>query len=276
MSSVRAQQAAEAVRYRLRRVDDLGGRLAASIQEWGSEATPRVAVHEDRRGWDVHVDHPTDQTTDEWTYLYSEAIHHLRSALDNMVWALSEPSNLTAGQQRKIAFPILAAEAQWPNAAKGSVRSVPQNFVDRIFEAQPFHAQRPSTSPLAGLQDVNNADKHRLRVRAAVSDGPLGINARFTWRGEAFGLFDPGQPEPQLARHHWLPGTSLHHTVRTRDQFTRLTVTPMTRLFAVAETPDGTVGLTESLALYLTSVANVCQWVTGEKIIPGEGRLAPL
>ena len=53
---------------------------------------------------------------DECTYLYSEAIHHLRSTLDNMVWALAEPTLLTPGQQRGIGFPILSDESRWHDA----------------------------------------------------------------------------------------------------------------------------------------------------------------
>lgn len=268
MTARQARQAAEAVGYRLRRVNVLGSRLADSIQGWGAAAQPRFKDHQDHRGWDVYVEHPRQDTVDEWTYLYSEAIHHLRSSLDNMVWALAEPTLLTPAQQRNIRFPILSDERRWHEATKKQLRSVPEKFMARVYEAQPFHAAPgPETSPLTGLQDLSNADKHRLRVRAVVSDGSLGINARFTWPGEAFGLQDSRRPEPVLTRHDWGPDAPLHHSVRTRDEFLEVAVTPTIELFAAVDTSAGPIRLTRSLAQLQSCVGNTAQWVTGENVI---------
>lgn len=125
--------------------------------------------------------------------LFSEAINHLRAAIDNVLFHLVEQSrgSLTDQQARKIAMPILDepdAFDKWlrGNAKAGlSALSAGSELATRIRTLQPFAdpSSVPSLSediaslwrvepervhPLKLIQGYSNADKHRaLRVAAA-------------------------------------------------------------------------------------------------------------
>lgn len=118
--------------------------------------------------------------------LFSEAIHHLRAVLDNVVWGLlvahsGEPDERVA---RKIAMPIYEDEPAFMAWSRGLRSKAPylarpgQALYERVRSLQPFvdpsriPSLRPSLAYLTGqrseeahpltlLQGYSNSDKHR-------------------------------------------------------------------------------------------------------------------
>ena len=101
-----------------------------------------------------------------------DAVHDLRSALDHLVWQLSlagtegaEPS-----RPRRVQFPISSSPEGYEHARATALSEVSRGAQDMLESYQPYHgaAGRPDNysgpyvHQLALLQQLSNADKHRL------------------------------------------------------------------------------------------------------------------
>lgn len=118
--------------------------------------------------------------------LFSEVIHHLRAALDNVVWALvvAESGTPDAKAARSVALPVYTTAEQfqkWSKSTRSQVSYLAkpgERLFERVRSLQPFtdQARIPSISPqlaaLTGqtsenvhplrlLQEYSNTDKHR-------------------------------------------------------------------------------------------------------------------
>jgi hypothetical protein len=135
---------------------------------------------------------------DRWSVLATEIVHHLRSALDQLAWALSiqhsgpAPTVLTPAW-RGVEFPIYTRRELF-YSGDGSLHKKHAgrdlHFVDprsvSLFDGlQPFHTSRPERHSLAVLQELWNLDKHRglplvamMSPRGAVSARVLGMTGR--------------------------------------------------------------------------------------------------
>jgi hypothetical protein len=134
----------------------------------------------------VRVDGPPP--TLEWGIYIGEIAHNLRSALDQLVYQLAllnTPCETVAGS-RDLQFPIFLRRNSFDKSKrKKMIGLLLPKHQDRIEELQPykrgsstrFKTVGPSlrgsrNSPLFWLQEINNADKHRL---IQVVDGSIGI-----------------------------------------------------------------------------------------------------
>lgn len=101
-----------------------------------------------------------------------DAVHDLRSALDHLVWQLSlagtggaEPS-----RPRRVQFPISTSPEGYEHARATALSDVSREAQDVLESYQPYHgaAGRPDNysgpyvHQLTLLQQLSNADKHRL------------------------------------------------------------------------------------------------------------------
>jgi hypothetical protein len=96
-----------------------------------------------------------------WGLLLSEYAHHLRAALDNLVYALVR---LRGGiPTKRTQFPIFECIRLYRDRAPSMLSGT--SAEDRAFiqSMQPYQARdRPETDPLALLGWMNNTDKHRF------------------------------------------------------------------------------------------------------------------
>jgi hypothetical protein len=96
-----------------------------------------------------------------------EVVHDLHSSLDHLAWAVAEQP------WRRTQFPVFLTRDTWGENAEAITRSVPDRFVAVMEAAQPYHAKSPNAHPLALLNHLWNADKHRLLpTTVAALDGP--------------------------------------------------------------------------------------------------------
>ncbi len=95
--------------------------------------------------------------------LAGEIIHHLRSSLDHLVYALivqngSTPSN-------KSQFPICSTAQKFEEACKrGQIDGVSESAKKLIIAMQPYTTPTPDDTVLAVINQYDNFDKHRLLV----------------------------------------------------------------------------------------------------------------
>jgi len=93
----------------------------------------------------------------EWGIMMGDAVHCLRSALDQLVSSLC-----TEAPSRRTTFPIWGREKDWIIEAPGQIWSLPSKYVAIVKEAQPYHrGDQAHSHPLAVLHELWNLDKHR-------------------------------------------------------------------------------------------------------------------
>lgn len=104
----------------------------------------------------------------EVSFVFGDAIHNLRAALDNFTWALAQKA--TDEPDRWTSFPIVIDESKWNKARRSCLRSVDAAAVEFIRSHQPFVGRNPFNVPggippernvLARIAEYSNDDKHR-------------------------------------------------------------------------------------------------------------------
>jgi hypothetical protein len=104
--------------------------------------------------------------------LAGEIIHHLRSSLDHLIWALVLTRHKTP--DFKVQFPICITEEEFIAARrKGIIKGVSASAQALVERSQPYfkltpQVPDPPNHPLAILHDLNITDKHKLLVVASV------------------------------------------------------------------------------------------------------------
>jgi hypothetical protein len=165
---------------RIRRAEEQGAQLAASIQSWSQRTNLRgeASVAGDRLSWTLRlrIDEPAPLET-EWNFIFDEAVHNLRSALDNAAVALGHLSGITDPKVlNRIHFPISASIEAWAND-RSRIKDLAPEYQAAIEAVQPF---KRGTDPkelhrdlLLILRDLDNKDKHHLQAIAVVQPGTL-------------------------------------------------------------------------------------------------------
>lgn len=197
------------VAMRLARADELAYRLAEVGLAWsrGPDDEGALTIQQVERTpgfYDVEVSsiRPVPPIA---AMLFSEAIHHLRSAVDNVVFYLATREHgqpLTASQERAVSMLVYEDETQYQIKLKSLAKQGLKLFQpdallgQRIHGLQPFNdlASVPSMSPLLAvmmgidvttahplllLRDYSNMDKHRA-IRLAA--GKLLVQRQDDWK----------------------------------------------------------------------------------------------
>ena len=100
---------------------------------------------------------------------FGELIHHLRSALDNLIvtTGLYLQPNLSQKELKHLSFIIAATESEW-NSSKNNVKVLPQAYIDEIKRVQPFNGFGTLKDRLDNLlvlmRDLDNKDKHHFQI----------------------------------------------------------------------------------------------------------------
>jgi hypothetical protein len=100
----------------------------------------------------------------EWGVIAGDAIHCMRSALDQLVYQYS------AFPDENTAFPIFRTKKGWYTRAPAMLYGVPETVIAVLHGAQPYHRGDAANShPLAILSSLSNADKHKAIPVMAVA-----------------------------------------------------------------------------------------------------------
>ena len=139
----------------------------------------------------------------QFAILAGESIHHLRSSLDHIVWALvvkhiGLPNN-------RIQFPICDTRDSFERALKaGVIKGVGSAAAKLIESVQPFTSETPRQTILYVLHQLDIIDKHKLLVVTATAAElgetiVFGDNAAMPKSPKNPNIVGLGSPAPVLA-----------------------------------------------------------------------------
>lgn len=176
---------------RLQRAQQQGAELAKAIQDWRvtSIEAPEAKIAEDRLSWEL-VLHVKDQASlGQWGLQFGEAIHNLRSTLDNLAVSIARQSGVTSRTRlRDIYFPICRSEEDWNRSGRPKIAGLPDVYLTAIEQIQPFQRLANGGSldedGLLVLSSLNNEDKHHLQVKPVVHQESIQHNTSIEFEDE--------------------------------------------------------------------------------------------
>jgi hypothetical protein len=145
--------------------------LADAIDAWApanAKVTASVALREERLGFRLTVTDFVEPPAGEWGLLVGECIHNLRSALDNLAFALARLHSDPPQKPARISFPIYLDKSEFAKKASAALDQMPTRAAHLIESLQPFNRDgspskgTPESDGLLVLQSLNNVDKHRV------------------------------------------------------------------------------------------------------------------
>lgn len=166
------------VNLKLARASKQGEDLSASIAFWGSEnpITADCKLRNERLGFQLILrEFGNPPPLEEWGLIFGECVHNLRSALDNLTFALARVRQDPPQRPNRIAFPIHEDKTKFQNNGRSYIDQLPPTAADLIEKLQPFQRDgseevgTPDRDPLVLLQELNNADKHRVPALVLVA-----------------------------------------------------------------------------------------------------------
>lgn len=167
----RMQDLIRSVDLKLARADSQVGALADQISAWtsGNPINVRVELREGRLGYRLILqDFAETAPLDDWGLLIGECVHNLRSALDNLAFALARLLRDPPSRPEQIAFPIYQDRSKFEKHGRVKLDQMPPEAGSLIERLQPYQRDKvevegtPDTDALVRLQLLNNQDKHRI------------------------------------------------------------------------------------------------------------------
>lgn len=157
-----------------------GGEFSTSIRVWGDKQPVSLSgeIADDRLSYKVVLNFNQLPNLDDWNHTFGDAMHNLRSVLNNLVAEVAHAEGLSKDQIKKIQFPVALSAKQWRDE-KRRIQLLPAEVQAAIEKVQPFTEipQSPEKHPLAILSSLSNQDKHRLELAPAIQPLELAHNA---------------------------------------------------------------------------------------------------
>jgi len=152
-------------RARLRRAHEHVTGLMSAVARWQANDPYRSErrASEDFRRHSIVCRWNTAPDLTAWSLMASDALHSLRSALDQLVYAVAvhQCGQKPPPNERTLAFPITDDNTLFAGAA-WRIKSLSAAVQQEIESAQPFNRPHARLPPLLGLlRDLDDANKHR-------------------------------------------------------------------------------------------------------------------
>jgi len=147
---------------RLARASGIVDRVLLRYQELveGGSLKFVIEVLDDHLSAEIRLHLSEADVLNDLSFQLSEAVHHIRAAMDSMAWELSH----VGGAPRtpwKVFYPTAVTEQEW-ESAKTRLDGTDDVLLDRLRAHQPFtRAGSEFGWPTAVVAFVSNADKHR-------------------------------------------------------------------------------------------------------------------
>ena len=146
--------------------------LSEAIGPWSlrnPNVTTRCELREARMGYRLIVDGFAEPPPlEDWSLQVGEWAHNLRSALDNLAFALARLRCDPPPNPGRIAFPISIDKSKFEREARPTLEQMSDPAAQLVEKLQPFNRDgspsmgTPESDALVILQWLNNADKHRV------------------------------------------------------------------------------------------------------------------
>ena len=167
-------------------------------------------IADDRLSWELRW-RIAPIPLDVWGLIFGDAMHNLRSALDNLLSYIARAEDATPRQLAVVQFPIVTDRAEWSESSR-RVSMLPQRVREAIEAVQPFNREGskipPSADPLALISTFNNADKHRLAIMSTIR--PQEFGHEFSVEFEESVTVD-GPPRTTVSADFFNGAIALHH-----------------------------------------------------------------
>ncbi|TQJ51842.1 hypothetical protein [Phycicoccus sp. SLBN-51] len=157
---------------RLARAEEVARSARQVVKEYESSGKVRVVSEKDGDEVILRLEEKAPPPP-RLPLMVGEAIHHLRSSLDNLIVLLADRSagrRLTAKEASHLQFPITSTPDSFAKS-KRRLAGLSDDYINRIEEVQPYHLLTyalgeaagipPEREPLAELRELSNHDKHR-------------------------------------------------------------------------------------------------------------------
>lgn len=187
------QDLIRSVDLKLARADFQICSLTDQISAWISSnpITARCELCEGRLGFRLIVqDFAETAPIDHWGLLIGECVHNLRSALDNLAFALARLQRDPPSRPSAIAFPICQDRSRFENSGRAKLDQMPARVGELIERLQPFQrdgsqeAGTPDSDPLVLLQWLSNTDKHRVPSVVLIAPTEMSHSGRAAFYSE--------------------------------------------------------------------------------------------
>jgi len=183
----------KAVKLKLARAAEQVEALNQIVSAWIAE-NPFVAVcelREERLGFRVvQQNFQSPPPLEEWSLLAGECIHNIRSALDNLVFALARLRNDPPAAPDKLQFPIHIDKAKFDKNGRNKLDQLTPEAANVVEMLQPFQrdgspGNGPENDLLTLLQWLSNTDKHRVPSVVLIAPTDIFHNFSAEFQSEA-------------------------------------------------------------------------------------------
>ncbi len=187
------QDLIRSVDLKLARADFQIRSLTDQISSWISSnpTTARCELSEGRLGFRLIVqDFAENAPIDHWGLLIGECVHNLRSAIDNLAFALSRLRHDPPSKPSAIAFPIYQDRSMFEKSGRAKLDQMPDTARELIELVQPFQRDgseemsTPDRDALILLQWLSNADKHRVPSVVLIAPTEMSHSGKVTFYSE--------------------------------------------------------------------------------------------
>jgi len=175
-------------------INDIGLILKNSWDEKKIEFSCRIA--EDKRGYEVYTnDFSYDNFLEELGIRVGEVAHHLRSALDNLIFSAARTICDPPAKPKKLFFPIFENEEDFYAKTTDVFNQIPESVKQLIVNVQPFSQRKQNNETsddlhiLTILQWLNNTDKHQTPSVSLAIVNEIGMDGSFEFDNEDFEHF---------------------------------------------------------------------------------------
>ena len=110
----------------------------------------------------------------QWAVRFGEIAHDLRSALDQMTYALAVIDS-NGRPREKVQFPLVSRPSEFNGnkVQKVWLKGLTVRHRQFIARCQPYRVKKGDPNPMALLEDLSNDDKHRVLQPSAFFAGEL-------------------------------------------------------------------------------------------------------
>lgn len=147
----------------------LANELRGRIDEWSAAETLLARIHQvDEHTIEFRMVVRREPPIEEWSLILGDALHNLRSAFDNIIWALANLDGAKPKAPTQVTFPMTRDEAEWDRRV-GTLESVPSVYLERVRNLQSWvDGVERDESMLWLLHRFDIIDKHQGLISSAL------------------------------------------------------------------------------------------------------------